>query len=294
MSLLTVEHLTIRFGGLVAIDDVSFAAEDRRITAIIGPNGAGKTTVFNCLTGFYKPDVGRMRVAAGGSEWLLERMEGFRIARDAGIARTFQNIRLFPKMTVLENLLVAQHKALQRASLFSLAGLLGAKSFRLAERAAIARARGWLERCNLVHVADDEAGSLPYGAQRRLEIERAHLQQAAVGRDSGGRAHITGHHDLIGAQAQRIGEHGAEIEDADGGVFQIPQDHEGPRIGAAHHNFGYDVVENRRLADVLFNNYQATACFGHYQIALVVPTAVVCAGGELINDNGTVANFVFG
>jgi branched-chain amino acid transport system ATP-binding protein len=173
MSLLTVEHLTIRFGGLVAIDDVSFAAEDRRITAIIGPNGAGKTTVFNCLTGFYKPDVGRMRVAAGGSEWLLERMEGFRIARDAGIARTFQNIRLFPKMTVLENLLVAQHKALQRASLFSLAGLLGAKSFRLAERAAIARARGWLERCNLVHVADDEAGSLPYGAQRRLEIARA-------------------------------------------------------------------------------------------------------------------------
>jgi branched-chain amino acid transport system ATP-binding protein len=76
-------------------------------------------------------------------------------------------------MTVLENLLVAQHKALQRASLFSLAGLLGAKSFRLAERAAIARARGWLERCNLVHVADDEAGSLPYGAQRRLEIARA-------------------------------------------------------------------------------------------------------------------------
>jgi branched-chain amino acid transport system ATP-binding protein len=173
MSLLTVEHLTIRFGGLVAVDDVSFAAEDRRITAIIGPNGAGKTTVFNCLTGFYKPDVGRMCVAAGGCEWLLERMEGFRIARDAGVARTFQNIRLFPKMTVLENLLVAQHKALQRASLFSLAGLVGAKKFRLAEQAAVARARGWLERCNLVHVADDEAGSLPYGAQRRLEIARA-------------------------------------------------------------------------------------------------------------------------
>jgi len=173
VSLLTVEHLTIRFGGLVAIDDVSFAAEDRRITAIIGPNGAGKTTVFNCLTGFYKPDVGRMCVAADGQEWLLERMEGFRIARDAGIARTFQNIRLFPKMTVLENLLVAQHKTLQRASLFSLAGLVGAKSFRLAEEAAIERARGWLARCNLVHVADDEAGSLPYGAQRRLEIARA-------------------------------------------------------------------------------------------------------------------------
>jgi len=173
MSLLSVEHLTIRFGGLVAVDDVSFAAENRRITAIIGPNGAGKTTVFNCLTGFYKPDVGRMRVAADGQHWLLERMEGFRIARDAGIARTFQNIRLFPKMSVLENLLVAQHNALQRASVFSLAGLLGLGAYRSAERAAIGKARAWLERCGLVHLANDEAGSLPYGAQRRLEIARA-------------------------------------------------------------------------------------------------------------------------
>jgi branched-chain amino acid transport system ATP-binding protein len=172
-ALLTVEHLTIRFGGLVAVDDVSFAADDRRITAIIGPNGAGKTTVFNCLTGFYKPDVGRMRVAKGGEEWLLERMEGFRIARYAGVARTFQNIRLFPKMTVLENLLVAQHNALQRASKFSIAGLLGLSGFRAAERAAVDLARHWLERVGLVHVANDEAGSLPYGAQRRLEIARA-------------------------------------------------------------------------------------------------------------------------
>jgi branched-chain amino acid transport system ATP-binding protein len=173
MSLLSVEHLTIRFGGLVAVDDVSFAAENRRITAIIGPNGAGKTTVFNCLTGFYKPDVGRMCVAADGQEWLLERMEGFRIARDAGIARTFQNIRLFPKMSVLENLLVAQHNVLQRASAFSLAGLLGLASYRSAERAAIEKARTWLQRCRLEHLANDEAGSLPYGAQRRLEIARA-------------------------------------------------------------------------------------------------------------------------
>jgi branched-chain amino acid transport system ATP-binding protein len=173
MSLLSVEHLTIRFGGLVAVDDVSFAAENRRITAIIGPNGAGKTTVFNCLTGFYKPNIGRMRVAADGQEWLLERMEGFRIARDAGIARTFQNIRLFPKMSVLENLLVAQHNVLQRASAFSLAGLLGLASYRVAERAAVETARAWLERCRLEHLANDDAGSLPYGAQRRLEIARA-------------------------------------------------------------------------------------------------------------------------
>jgi branched-chain amino acid transport system ATP-binding protein len=173
MSLLSVEHLTIRFGGLVAVDDVSFAADDRRITAIIGPNGAGKTTVFNCLTGFYKPDVGCMRLAKGGEDWLLERMEGFRIAKIAGVARTFQNIRLFPKMTVLENLLVAQHNVLQQASAFSLAGLLGLARYRDAERAAIDKARHWLDRVGMVHLADDEAGSLPYGAQRRLEIARA-------------------------------------------------------------------------------------------------------------------------
>jgi branched-chain amino acid transport system ATP-binding protein len=173
MSLLTVEHLTIRFGGLVAVDDVSFTADDRRITAIIGPNGAGKTTVFNCLTGFYKPDVGCMRLARDGREWLLERMEGFRISQQAGVARTFQNIRLFPKMTVLENLLVAQHNVLQAASAFSIAGLLGLSSYRSAERAAIERGRHWLDRIGMIHLANDQAGSLPYGAQRRLEIARA-------------------------------------------------------------------------------------------------------------------------
>src|SRR5215470_6244809 len=93
-ALLTVEHLTMRFGGLTAIDDVSFTARNQHITAIIGPNGAGKTTVFNCLTGFYKPTVGRLtlRPPAGG-EFLLEQMEGFRIGQFAKVARTFQNIR---------------------------------------------------------------------------------------------------------------------------------------------------------------------------------------------------------
>jgi branched-chain amino acid transport system ATP-binding protein len=173
MSLLTVEHLTIRFGGLVAVDDVSFTAEDGRITAIIGPNGAGKTTVFNCLTGFYKPDVGRMCLHRDGKDFLLERMDGFRIAGQAGVARTFQNIRLFPRMTVLENLLVAQHNVLHRASFHTLAGLLGLSRYRDAEKAAVARASEWLERVGLRHLADDEAGSLPYGDQRRLEIARA-------------------------------------------------------------------------------------------------------------------------
>ena len=102
--LLMVEHMTMQFGGLVAIDDLSFAAKKREITAIIGPNGAGKTTVFNCLTGFYKPTVGRLTLYHPQGPFLLEQMEGFRIAQRAGVARTFQNIRLFAKMTVLENL----------------------------------------------------------------------------------------------------------------------------------------------------------------------------------------------
>ena len=171
--LLTVEHLTMRFGGLVAIDDVSFQAADERITSIIGPNGAGKTTVFNCLTGFYKPDVGRLVLHHPNGDFLLERMEGFLIARNASIARTFQNIRLFPRMTVLENLIVAQHNVLMRASAFTLGGLLGSARYRAAEEEAVDLARYWLDRMGLTDQADWEAGNLPYGDQRRLEIARA-------------------------------------------------------------------------------------------------------------------------
>ena len=171
--LLTVEHLTMRFGGLVAIDDVSFHAADQRITSIIGPNGAGKTTVFNCLTGFYKPDVGRLVLHHPNGDFLLERMEGFLIARHASVARTFQNIRLFPRMTVLENLIVAQHNVLMRASAFTLGGLLGSARYRDAEEEAVDLARYWLDRMGLTDQADWEAGNLPYGDQRRLEIARA-------------------------------------------------------------------------------------------------------------------------
>ncbi len=171
--LLTVEHLTMRFGGLVAVDDVSFTAFDREITAIIGPNGAGKTTVFNCLTGFYKPTVGRITLHREDGEMYLEQMEGFRIAAKGGVARTFQNIRLFPHMTVLENLMIAQHNPLMRASGFTVLGLFGFSSYKIAEKAAVDRARYWLEKIGLLEKADDEAGSLPYGDQRRLEIARA-------------------------------------------------------------------------------------------------------------------------
>ena len=171
--LLTVEHLTMRFGGLVAIDDVSFQAADREITAIIGPNGAGKTTVFNCLTGFYKPTVGRLILELEGQTPIfLERMEGFRIASRARVARTFQNIRLFPKMTLLENLVVAQHNKLMRASGYTVRGLIGF-GYRREEEKAVEQARYWLEQIGLVDRADDDADSLPYGDQRRLEIARA-------------------------------------------------------------------------------------------------------------------------
>ncbi len=172
--ILTVEHLTMRFGGLVAVDDLSFSAQRGDVTAIIGPNGAGKTTVFNCLTGFYNPSVGQLTLHhPDKGPMLLERLEGFRIAQQAHVARTFQNIRLFPRMSVLENLVVAQHNELMRASLYTVGGLLGLPGYRRAEKAAVDLARDWLERVDLLDRADWEAGNLPYGAQRRLEIARA-------------------------------------------------------------------------------------------------------------------------
>jgi branched-chain amino acid transport system ATP-binding protein len=195
-TVLRVEHLTMRFGGLVAIDDLSFDVKRGTITALIGPNGAGKTTVFNCITGFYKPTEGRIALHRGdpavwdalesltdsgkrgvlrldGALYLLERMPDFLVAQQARVARTFQNIRLFPGMTVLENLLVAQHNPLMLASGYTFLGVFGFPSYASAERAALDKARDWLERFGLIERADDPAGVLPYGAQRRLEIARA-------------------------------------------------------------------------------------------------------------------------
>ena len=191
-ALLSVEHLTMRFSGLVAVDDLSFEVRRGDITALIGPNGAGKTTVFNCITGFYKPTQGRLAFAQRGDAdpgaiaaltasgkrsrnglYLLERMKDHEISREAHVARTFQNIRLFTGMTLLENLVVAQHNALMRASGFTLFGLLGMPNWRAAEKAAVEKARLWLERIGLIERADSAAGELPYGDQRRLEIARA-------------------------------------------------------------------------------------------------------------------------
>src|SRR3979411_1994635 len=180
-EILTVDHLTMRFGGIVAVNDLSFAAKRRNITALIGPNGAGKTTVFNCVTGFYRPSGGTMRLTHdNGHDIQLERLNDFRISKQAKVARTFQNVRLFPGMTALENLMVAQHNALMLASGLTILGLIGAPSWRSAEKRAIDRATTWLERIGLLDRADDAAGNLPYGDQRRLEIARAMCTEPAL------------------------------------------------------------------------------------------------------------------
>jgi branched-chain amino acid transport system ATP-binding protein len=184
--LLKVEHLTMRFGGLVAVDDVSFEVGRNDITALIGPNGAGKTTVFNCITGFYKPTEGLMQLNhPDGKRFRLEQLDDHVVNSDARVARTFQNIRLFQGMTVIENLMVAQHNALTRASglpsgavlgfgIFATVGaILHIGGYARAEREAVDYARYWLERVGLTRRADEAAGSLPYGDQRRLEIARA-------------------------------------------------------------------------------------------------------------------------
>jgi len=173
-TILKVEHLSMRFGGLMAINDLSFEARRGEITALIGPNGAGKTTVFNCITGFYKPTKGMISMhQKAGPEFLLERMADFEITKNAKVARTFQNIRLFSGLTVLENLLVAQHNVLMKASGYTVLGLLGIGGYRQAAKDSIEKARFWLEKADLLSRADDPAGDLPYGAQRRLEIARA-------------------------------------------------------------------------------------------------------------------------
>ncbi|MGL4489239.1 MAG: ATP-binding cassette domain-containing protein [Rhizobiaceae bacterium] len=172
--ILKIEHVSMKFGGLVAVNDLSFEAERGEITALIGPNGAGKTTVFNCITGFYKPTEGMMTLnLKDGHKHLLERMPDFEVNKKARVARTFQNIRLFTGLTLLENLLVAQHNTLMKASGYTVLGLLGFPTYKKASNESVDKARYWLDRIGLTDRADRPAGDLPYGAQRRLEIARA-------------------------------------------------------------------------------------------------------------------------
>ena len=180
-DILAVSGLTMRFGGIVAINDLSFTAKRGQISALIGPNGAGKTTVFNCITGFYKPTSGDIRLThADGNGFVLQTLNDFRICKVAKVARTFQNIRLFPGLTALENLMVAQHNVLMRASGFTVMGLLGMPGWRAAEKAAIDLSSYWLDRIGLYDRADEAAGNLPYGDQRRLEIARAMCTEPAL------------------------------------------------------------------------------------------------------------------
>ncbi|MGQ8776038.1 high-affinity branched-chain amino acid ABC transporter ATP-binding protein LivG [Serratia sp. NA_112.1] len=162
--LLKVEGLSMRFGGLLAVNNVALELNEGEIVSLIGPNGAGKTTVFNCLTGFYHPTGGTIKLR----ERHLEGLSGQNIAR-MGVVRTFQHVRLFREMTVIENLLVAQHQHL-KSGVF--AGLLKTPAFRRAEADALERAAVWLQRVGLLEMANRSAGNLAYGQQRRLEIAR--------------------------------------------------------------------------------------------------------------------------
>ena len=170
---LNVQNLSMRFGGLLAVQDLSFTVEDQKVTALIGPNGAGKTTVFNCVTGFYRPTSGSIQLESHGALYALEKMAGYDIAAKAKVARTFQNIRLFPKMTVLENLMIADRDFYQASGLFAWRSLLNTASYRAARERTLDKARFWLDRFGLLDKADEEAGSLSYGQQRWIEIARA-------------------------------------------------------------------------------------------------------------------------
>ncbi len=195
MSLLAVKDLTMRFGGILALNKVNFEVQQGSITALIGPNGAGKTTVFNCVTGFYKATEGGIRLhgkskstdlikvlgekfkftdfinpKAFGERFYYKALGGSHRVAQAGVARTFQNIRLFREMTAIENLLVAQHAHLDRNLI---RGVLSTKGYRDSERKALDTAYHWLEIVGLTEDANRLAGELPYGNQRRLEIARS-------------------------------------------------------------------------------------------------------------------------
>lgn len=164
-AILAVEHLSKRFGGLVAVDDVSFVVRPGEIFALIGPNGAGKTTCFNMLTGLYVPTSGQI-------SFLEQPLIGLRPDQVAkrGIGRTFQNIRLFSYMTALENVMVGAHVRMHARFWDS---LLNTPYARKEELEVIERSRSLLDYVGLADFADHYARNLPYGLQRRLEIARA-------------------------------------------------------------------------------------------------------------------------
>ncbi len=171
-KILDVSGLSMRFGGLLAVDGVSLDVTDKQIVSIIGPNGAGKTTVFNCISGFYRPTGGRIDFKGRPTQG----MPDYKISR-LGMVRTFQHVRLFNHMSVIENLLVAQHRHVN-TNLF--AGLFNTRSYRKQENEAMEYAAYWLDKVGLMDVANREAGNLAYGQQRRLEIARCMVTKPAL------------------------------------------------------------------------------------------------------------------
>jgi len=171
-ALLDVSGLSMRFGGLLAVNGVNIRVEQGQVVSLIGPNGAGKTTVFNCLTGFYRPSGGEILLRGEA----IHGLPGHKIARK-GVVRTFQNVRLFKEMTAVENLLVAQHRHLNTGFL---AGLFKTPAFRKSEAEAMDYARFWLEQVNLTEFANRNAGNLAYGQQRRLEIARRMMTRPQI------------------------------------------------------------------------------------------------------------------
>ena len=171
-TILEVSGLSMRFGGLLAVNGVGLNVKEKQVVSMIGPNGAGKTTVFNCLTGFYQPSSGSIHL--NGEP--IEGLPGHKIARK-GVVRTFQNVRLFKDMTAVENLLVAQHRHLNTGYL---AGLFKTPAFRRSEREAMEYAAYWLEQVDLVDFANRSAGTLAYGVQRRLEIARCMMTRPSI------------------------------------------------------------------------------------------------------------------
>jgi len=202
--LLQVEDLRIAFGGVVAVDGLSFHVDTGDILSVIGPNGAGKTSAFNCITGFYKPTSGTVRLAG-------DDITGMRPSAVAakGVSRTFQNLRLFGELTVLDNVRAGMHLRMRQNAFDA---LLHTPRFRRSEREATTESNRWLDFVNLRGDRGGEARNLPYGEQRRVEIARALargprlllLDEPAAGLNHGEKAEML---DLL----RRIGDLGIAV-----------------------------------------------------------------------------------
>ncbi len=168
--ILNVKNLTMNFGGLKALDSINLKVEKGQIAALIGPNGAGKTTFFNCITGIYQPSEGQVKITPPGkSSQLLKGLKTNQVT-ERGLARTFQNIRLFEGMTVLENVLIGKHCRMKSGIV---SAMLRSSSQKSEEKKAINDSYEILEKIGLDQYVNEMAVNLPYGDQRRLEIARA-------------------------------------------------------------------------------------------------------------------------